>query len=268
MPSHRFVQCDVFAERPLEGNALAVFTNGSGLTGDRMQAVARETNLSETVFVLPAESGGDFRVRIFTPGRELQFAGHPLLGAAVVVGRSLPLDRLTLETGVGPIAVDVDRSSGVAAAATMHQPAPAFGRHDRPQAVRDALGVGAGPVPVSDNGMRYALVALESVEQLAALYPDQQALGRVDGLDGAVCYVEDGEQVRVRVFLPWVGIAEDPGTGSAAGPLAAHLGRALTIVQGVELGRTCVISAELGDDGRPRVGGAVTLVGRGSYELP
>ena len=81
--------------------------------------------------------------------------------------------------------------------------------------------------------------------------------------------MEDGEQVRVRVFLPWVGIAEqDPGTGSAAGPLAVHLGRAITIVQGVELGRTCVISAELGEDGRPRVGGAVTLVGRGSYELP
>src|SRR4051812_7886910 len=101
--SFRFVQCDVFTDRPLTGNALAVFTNAGGLDDATMAAIARETNLSETTFVLPPQSGGDFRVRIFTPGAELPLAGHPLIGTAVVLGRAVPVDRLVFETGVGPI---------------------------------------------------------------------------------------------------------------------------------------------------------------------
>ena len=232
-----------------------------------MQAIAAETNLSETTFVFPAEADGDFRVRIFTPRAELPFAGHPVLGTSIVLARSLPVDRLVLETGAGPIPVDIDRSGGVASAAVMSQPAPRlteFGEHGRLCA---ALGVPDRPVVLSDNGLLYALVRMSSLHELSSLKPDGGALLALDELLGAVCFVEYEEVVRVRVFVPSAGIAEDPGTGSAAGPLAVHLGRAVTIHQGVEMGRPCLITAEPADAG-PRVGGEVTLLGRGSYELP
>src|SRR5581483_8238832 len=123
-----------------EGNALCVFTDARGLDGDRMQAIARETNLSETTFVLPPEAGGDFRVRIFTPACELPFAGHPLIGTAVVLGRSLPLDRLVLETGVGPVHLDLERAGGAASRAVMRQPCPTFAELAGGGRLREALG--------------------------------------------------------------------------------------------------------------------------------
>jgi trans-2,3-dihydro-3-hydroxyanthranilate isomerase len=266
MATFRYVLCDVFTDQPLAGNALAVFTDGRGLGDERMQAIAAETNLSETTFVFPAEGDGDFRVRIFTPGAELPFAGHPVLGTSVVLARSLPVDRLVLETGAGLIAVDIDRSGGVASAAVMEQPPPQFSEFQDHGPLCSALGVSDRPVVRADNGLHWALVPM-SLEELSGLRPDGGSLLSLDGMLGAVCFADLGEVVRVRMFAPSAGVAEDPGTGSAAGPLAAHLGRAVTIHQGVEMGRPCLITADPGD-GRPRVGGAVTLVGRGSYVLP
>ncbi len=266
MGSHRFVVCDVFTSVPLAGNALAVFTDARDLDGGRMQAVARETNLSETTFVLPPVGDGDFRVRIFTPGCELPFAGHPLIGTAVVLGRSLPLDRLVLETGVGPVAVDLESAGGVRSRAVLHQPPPTFAALDDGGRLAQALGLPPAPVVVGDNGLRAALLAAPNLAALASLNPDPVAMAAIAGLSTAAVYV-DGDPVRVRVFAPWVGVPEDPGTGSAAGPLAVHLGRSIRILQGVEIGRPSEIDVELGDDGAPRVGGAVTLVARGSYEL-
>ena len=101
MRNLRYVLCDVFTDQPLTGNPLAVFTDGRDLPVERMQAIAREMNLSETVFVLPARSGGHARIRIFTPTRELPFAGHPTLGTAFVVGQPCQTDRVVLETGSG-----------------------------------------------------------------------------------------------------------------------------------------------------------------------
>ena len=111
MPSGlRYVVADVFTDKPLEGNQLGVFLDARSLSSGQMQRLAREMNFAESVFVLPAESGGDARIRIFTPANELPFAGHPVLGSAFVVGELLPSNAVVrLETGVGLIPVELDR---------------------------------------------------------------------------------------------------------------------------------------------------------------
>jgi trans-2,3-dihydro-3-hydroxyanthranilate isomerase len=257
----------VFSDRPLAGNALAVFTNAAGLDDGTMAAIARETNLSETTFVLPPQAGGDFRVRIFTPAAELPLAGHPLIGTAVVLGRALPMDRLVLETGVGLIPVHLARRTGDVSGAVMEQPEPRFAMHPDGDAVCAALRLPPRAVPVGDNGVRTGLVALRGDERIEEVSPDLSALAAVEGLDTASVFAEGDDVVRARVFAPWVGVPEDPGTGVAAGPLGAHLGRAVTILQGVEIGRPSVIEVTAGDGLPPRVGGAVTLVARGTYVL-
>src|SRR5487761_1857458 len=108
-----YVIADVFTDTPLEGNPLAVFTDANGLAADRMQRVAREMNLSETVFVLPPEAGGDARIRIFTPGTELPFAGHPTLGSAFVLCGQRGLDAIDLETGAGVVRVEFAARNGL-----------------------------------------------------------------------------------------------------------------------------------------------------------
>src|SRR3954447_23655090 len=109
MPTLRYVLVDVFTDRPLEGNQLAVFTDARELAAEMMQALALETKLSESVFVLPAERGGHARIRIFTPAQELQFAGHPTLGAAFVLGTPMQLEEIRLETGAGIVPVRLER---------------------------------------------------------------------------------------------------------------------------------------------------------------
>src|SRR3989442_15897193 len=117
-----YVIADVFTSTPLEGNQLAVFTDGAGLTSERMQRVARELNLSETVFVLPAEQNGDARIRIFTPATELPFAGHPVLGTAFVVGELFGREVVRLETGAGVVPVELEREVGHIVFGRMEQP--------------------------------------------------------------------------------------------------------------------------------------------------
>ncbi|MGZ6728919.1 MAG: PhzF family phenazine biosynthesis protein, partial [Gaiellaceae bacterium] len=109
MRAFRYVVADVFTDTPLAGNPVAVFTDGRGLEDDEMQRLARELNLSETVFVFPAEAGGNARIRIFTPGLELPFAGHPTLGTAFVLAAPLSLDEIRLETGKGIVPVRLER---------------------------------------------------------------------------------------------------------------------------------------------------------------
>ena len=130
MPSYRYVVADVFTDRPLTGNQLAVFTDGSGLDSATMQNIAREMNYSETTFLLPPEGAGDYRVRIFTPAHELPFAGHPLVGSAYVIAAermkqwSEPLTSIILEAGVGPIRVEVQTAGSRLGLSTMTQPLP------------------------------------------------------------------------------------------------------------------------------------------------
>jgi len=267
MPQYRFVQCDVFAARPLQGNALCVFTDARGLDDEAMQRIARETNLSETTFVTPADrADGHVGVRIFTPGRELPFAGHPVIGTAAVFGHVLPFDRLTLVTRVGPLEVELEREGDSLGRATMQQPEPEFTEHPGAAAVCAALGVSSRPVVIGNNGIAASVTELDDVAQLESLQPDLAALAGAGGSDTVLVYAE-GDPVRVRVFCPAAGIAEDPGTGSAAGVLAAHLGRSIDILQGVEIGRPSEIRATAGDGRPPRVGGLVTAVARGHYVL-
>jgi trans-2,3-dihydro-3-hydroxyanthranilate isomerase len=234
-----------------------------------MQALARETNLSETTFVLPAEGDGDFRVRIFTPVRELPFAGHPLVGTAVVLGRALPFDQIGLEVAVGRVPVDLERADGTVVAATMEQPAPAFAPHPQGDLLCAALGIASRDVTVADNGVRTGLVAADSIDALIRLAPDLSRLRAIAGLDVCLVYASEGARdVRARAFCPWAGIAEDPATGSAAGPLGVHLGRSVTVHQGYEIGRPSRLEVTIRDGLPPRVGGAVHVVGRGAYEVP
>src|SRR5262245_8816330 len=107
---HPYYVLDVFTDTPLEGNQLGVFPDGEPFSGEQMQRIARELNISETVFVLPPEAGGDARIRIFTPALELPFAGHPVLGASFLAGEALGRDEVELETGNGVVPIKLERT--------------------------------------------------------------------------------------------------------------------------------------------------------------
>jgi trans-2,3-dihydro-3-hydroxyanthranilate isomerase len=272
---HEYVVADVFTEEPLSGNPVAVFTDAAGLTAKRMQRVAREMNLSETVFVLPAERDGDVRVRIFTPVNELPFAGHPTLGAAIVLAGER--DTLLMETRMGTVPFTYDRSRQEALAARMSQPVPTWAPYDHAEHLLDALGVTDStlPVEVYRNGPRHVYVGLPDVAALSALKPDQRALA--EHLDVATnCFARSGGSWRMRMFSPAYGVAEDAATGSAAGPLAIHLARRglipygsrIEIWQGVEMGRPSRMLATAWGDGQRvdevEVAGSAVVVAKGT----
>ena len=174
MATYRYVVADVFTDTPLTGNPLAVFTDARGLDEARMQALARETNLSETVFVLPPEDGGHARIRIFTTVGELPFAGHPVLGTAFVLGAPLQLGLINLETGRGTIPVELQRDdSGRIVFGRMTQPVPAVTPVDDPAPLFAALGVSGSLLPVElyDNGARHVYVRLETEAEVSASRP-------------------------------------------------------------------------------------------------
>ena len=275
-----YVIADVFTSTPLEGNQLAVFTDGVGLPAEQMQRVARELNLSETVFVLPAEHDGDVRIRIFTPANELPFAGHPVLGTAFVVGEHLGSTTVRLETGAGVVPVELERDGGRIVFGRMQQPIPAWSPYERETDLLAALGVARSELPVEayKNGPLHVYVALESEEAVAALRPDLGALSELTDV-GANCFAGSGRSWKTRMFGPAHGVAEDPATGSAAGPLAIHLarhgrigfGEEIEIRQGVEIGRPSVLYARV-DGSRERierveVGGSAVVVAHGEYRL-
>jgi trans-2,3-dihydro-3-hydroxyanthranilate isomerase len=277
----RYVVADVFTDVPLQGNQLAVIEDARGLSDELMQRAARELNLSETVFVLPA--GGDdhdAHIRIFTPALELPFAGHPVLGTAFVVGDRLGLDVVRLRCARGIVPVALQRRDGAIAYGEMEQPVPTWTLFDRAAEVLTAVGVQRSelPVEVYDNGVRHTYVCLPDAAAVAALTPDIGALGRL-GAVGVSCFAADGARVKSRMFGPGLGVAEDPATGSAAGPLAVHLarhgvvgfGERVEILQGVEIERSSTLYAQA--DGtaeridRVLVGGAAVVVARGEYQL-
>jgi len=156
MRALRYVLVDVFTETPLEGNQLAVFTDARDLDELTMQALAHELGFSETAYVLPPRDGGHVRLRIFTPRRELAFAGHPCLGAAFVLAAPLQLGVVELETAGGRVPVELTRDpSGRVAFGRMTQPVPRLGPFAREDELLAALGVAASvlPVEVYDNGV-------------------------------------------------------------------------------------------------------------------
>ena len=278
----RYVLADVFTGRPLAGNQLAVFTDARDLDELTMQALALELGLSESVFVLPPREGGTVRIRIFTPRNEIQFAGHPCLGAAFVLGAPLQLGVIALETGNGIVPVELERDeSGRIVFGRMTQPVPTVAPYERAEEMLAALGVAGSelPIEVYDNGVRHAYVVLPTKSDVAALRPDMNALLDLD-LVGALACAGSGASWKVRMFSPLDGVGEDAATGSAAGPLACHVGRhgvvpwgeEIEIEQGTEIGRPSALYARATGSGDEiesvEVGGSAVVVARGEFKLP
>ena len=276
---YQYVVADVFTSTPLEGNPVAVLTDARGLPPARMQQITREFNLSETVFVLPAEEGSDARVRIFTPAAELPFAGHPVLGTAYVLGAAGAQETVRLETGAGVIRIDLTRENGRIVSGRMRQPIPEWAPYDRTGDLLAALGVKSAELPVEAyrNGPQHVYVALASEQEVAALQPDLGALGKLPAM-GAVCFAGAGRHWKARNFAPGLGVPEDPATGSAAGPLAVHLsrhgriafGQEIEISQGAEIGRPSTLYARATGDGdridSVEVAGAAVVVAHGELD--
>ena len=278
MPTLRYVVVDVFTDRALAGNPLAVFTDAREIDAETMQALALEIGFSEITFLLPPESGGHARVRIFNPRHEMPFAGHPLLGTAWVLAGPLQRAVLELETGRGIVPIEVERdSSGALTLARMGQPVPSVLALAEADELLDVLGVPRSelPVEVYDNGATHIVVTLESEEAVASLNPDPAAIARFE-VTGVNCVAGSGDRWKTRMFWQF---GEAPATGSAAGPIACHLcrhglvqwGTEIEITQGVEIGRpsTLFARAEGGPAGieQVEVGGSAVIVARGEFRI-
>jgi trans-2,3-dihydro-3-hydroxyanthranilate isomerase len=277
--TYRYVIADVFTDVPLEGNQLAVFLDSNGLDAARMQRTARELNLSETVFVLRID-GTEAEIRIFTPTAELPFAGHPVLGTAFVLGELTDAHTVHLKTGAGPVPVALQRDGARISFGEMEQPIPVLESFARAPELLDVLGVKRAVLPVEAyrNGPVHVYVALGDEDEVSGLRPDLGRLGRM-GAFGVSCFASSGEEVKLRMFAPGLGVAEDPATGSAAGPLAVHLarhrrigfGRRIRIRQGEEIARPSLLYAAVEGDAehieRVAVGGSAVIVARGEYRL-
>jgi trans-2,3-dihydro-3-hydroxyanthranilate isomerase len=275
----RYVVADVFTDVALAGNQLAVFTDGRGVDDETMQRLAREMNLSETVFVLPPEDGGHARIRIFTPVAELPFAGHPVLGSAFVLGAPLQLVEIRLETQAGVIPVTLEREGARITFGRMQQPIPNWEPFEQAEELQKLLGVRSQlPVESYDLGPHHVFLELGSEAEVAALEPDFGALGRLTSL-GVSCFAGSGTKWKTRMFAPASGVPEDPATGSACGPLGIHLarhgriefGQEVEVSQGAEIGRPSTLYVRV--DGSPEkidrveVGGSAVVVARGEFRL-
>jgi trans-2,3-dihydro-3-hydroxyanthranilate isomerase len=276
----RYVLCDVFTDQALAGNPLAVFTDARKLSTETMQALAREMNLSESVFVLRPERGGHARIRIFTPSKELPFAGHPTLAAAFVLGGPLQSDLVRLETEAAIVPVKLEREGARIVFGWMSQPLPSVAAFQATGPLFDALGVRGSALPVEcyDNGAKHVYVALETAEEVARLAPNLTALAKLGEL-GINAFAPTQRGWKTRMFGPGMGVNEDSATGSAAGPLAVHLIRhgrirsddEICIEQGAELRRPSRLYARAhgtpAQIERVEVGGAAVIVGRGEFRI-
>ena len=305
MKTTKFVIADVFTEKRFCGNQLAVFTHAEGLDTAAMQDIAREMNYSETTFVLPPESEGDFRLRIFTPAKELPFAGHPIVGSAFVIvaermktwgGAVTPV---ALETKAGVINVEVATTAGQAGRTTMTQPLPrVMSTFNDVSALAGALSIDASgiadtglPIEVIYNGITVMIVPVKSIEVIKNLRPNPSELEKVAASVNAETVLvfttqteRPSSNCHSRVFAPGAGVGEDPATGSANGPLGYYLARhrlvkatndsfGIVSEQGFEMKRPSTLYIKVGfePDGQQvskvLVGGDVVIAGRGELFL-
>jgi trans-2,3-dihydro-3-hydroxyanthranilate isomerase len=253
LPTYNFIQLDVFTDRAFAGNPLAVFPEAERLTDEQMQQIAREMNLSETVFVLPSEKEDvRRRLRIFTPSSELPFAGHPIVGTWNCLAREgvVPLPengngrvRLKHEVGIGVLPIEIDFQDGAPVSVTMTQGKFEIrGEIDDSQEQADiarALGLAREdldetlPIQAVSTGNTMLLVPIRSLADLGNCRPNQNLLDdifeRSDFRGGTGCYaftretMEIGDARAHARFFVGMGIGEDPATGSAAGPLGGYL---------------------------------------------
>ena len=302
MRKHKFYTLDVFTDTPLAGNQLAVFPDAEGLPGELLQSIAREFNLSETVFVYqPMDPGNTARVRIFTPATELPFAGHPTIGTAILLaslGRVKPRGRkgrVILEEGVGAVPVDVQFVRGVATWAQLTAARLPEGGPPPPDDEELAAVVSLETAQL-DPGMKaaafscgvpYLFLGVRDRAALAAATPDlgawRESLGDYWAPDLYVLTRDaelSGSHLRARMFGPQVGVSEDPATGSAVAALAGYLSATeklkdgrhnWRIEQGFEMGRPSILELETDiRDGivyTVRVGGNAVIVSEGEFRL-
>ena len=293
----RMWQVDAFSDAPFRGNPCAVFFDSGDLSGERMQQIAQEMNLSETVFLCPPTTpDADYRARIFTPRSELPFAGHPTISAAFCVWSSMrdaglgPLPTLLRqECGAGIVPVEIGTRDG-AQTFTMTQIAPEFRSFDLDRG-QVALVLGCAPDDLCDpaldaasTGIWWMFARCRSPEVVAGLAPDMTAITELShrtGITGLAAWsvgaTQDGVDVKLRAFAPAEGVPEDPVTGSANGCLAALIARdgvlgtapvSYVAEQGVEMGRAgrIFVQCDAGDTG-PRVGGQVVRVMTGDLVI-
>lgn len=303
MRTHEFYQLDVFTDTKFEGNPLAVFPEGDGIGDEEMQSIAKEMNLSETVFVLPSETALK-RLRIFTPKQELPLAGHPVVGTWNLLARLGVTDKpdsgsitIEQEVALGVLPVEIQFEGSEPSMVTMTQGAFDAGAKvtDEGQLSllaeslgleRDELACSADlPVQVVSTGIRALAVPLVSLTALGRIKVNPGLLSDIYLEPGAVgCYcftfetMEDTSAVHARFFAPADAIPEDPATGSAAGSLSGYLAyhgaigeKAFTIEQGDMMGRPSRIHARVdGKRGmveRVRIGGKSVISAKGEVWL-
>ncbi len=297
-----YFHLDVFTDQLFAGNQLAVYLDPPlDLPTTVMQAIAREMAFSETTFVFPADTPGtDFRVRIFTPASELPMAGHPTIGTAFALARAGRFKERQASTvfaeGVGPIPIDLEWADADLRFAWMTQSAPVFGPSlARLDTLASALGLEAAdlaphgwPVQEISCGSPFLIVPVASRAAVDRAAADARTLARAFEEQGAPqrsVYLftleggPDAADVYTRMFAPDLGIAEDPATGSASGPLGGYLvrhgqaargGRPIRNLQGVRMGRPSWIHISPVVDGDTvtavRVGGGAVVVGTGTID--
>lgn len=303
MRRFRMKQVDVFTDRPLTGNPLAVILDGEGLSSEEMQAIAREMNLSETTFVLPpTKREANYKVRIFTPRKEIPFAGHPSIGTAhalVEEGRitiKQGVTRFWQELGIGVLPIDIERNKDGSHLITMTQGRPKLGQilgdigkvADALRIPMDQVGYENLPVQVSSTGLNQLMIPLRSLKRVRDLSPNFELLKDFErSLNATGCCVFTLETsnpdafVHMRFFAPEAGVHEDPATGSAAGALGAYLVAhgmfgakspvSFAIEQGLEIQRPSKIAVTVQRvDGIPtivKVGGSAVTVLNGEIVL-
>jgi trans-2,3-dihydro-3-hydroxyanthranilate isomerase len=292
-----YLHYDVFTDRPLLGNQLAVFTDARDLDATRMQAVAREMNFSESTFIFPSERPDtDIRMRIFTPFNEMPMAGHPTIGSTFALAKNGVIEpgaqRFVFGLNIGPIPVDLEWNDGDLSFAWMTQRPPTFGPVvAQRDVVASALGLESKdladnlPVQEVSCGLAYLLVALRDHQTVDRAVTDPGGFGRLCqacGLDLPIFLFAVGgpspeDDVYGRMFAPDFGIIEDPATGSAAGPVGCYVvhhgvvkataARPMQVSQGVAMGRPSRIHVSVEGAGNDisgvKVGGTAVLVGRG-----
>jgi trans-2,3-dihydro-3-hydroxyanthranilate isomerase len=302
MPTLRYQLLDVFTDRPFGGNQLAVFLDARDVPPNLMQTLARELNLSETVYVLPPEdSANHFRLRIFTPGTELMMAGHPTVGAAYALAKAgmIPVEgpqtALRLEEKVGLIPVTVQFEDGAPTFIEMQQPLPTFGDSfpDRTLAAEllslapDDL-VESLPVQAVSCGVPFLFFPVATLDAMRRVklrldlwerHLKETAAPHIFAFTRET--VTPGAFVHSRMFAPAMGIPEDPATGAASGPLGCYLARyelaggeqtQFISEQGIEMGRPSFIHIRIERQEetitRVAIAGEAVLVGEGAFHLP
>jgi trans-2,3-dihydro-3-hydroxyanthranilate isomerase len=298
--SYRYLHYDVFTDHLFGGNQLAVFLDGRGLSTETMQAIAKEMNFSESTFVLPPEASGiDVRMRIFTPGHELPMAGHPTIGATFALARAGVIqpgtERFVFGLGIGPVPVSLTWKGDDLTFAWMTQSNPTFGEPMGDKAAAAAalslspaaVAATGLPVQIVSCGVPYLFVPLATRSAVDNAVVNAGMLETLlknakTGANGVFLFSAqpggDRATVYSRMFAPEIGVAEDPATGSASGPLGCYLVRhkmvqpekagAMLSLQGVKMGRPSHVHIAIGVDGgninSVRVGGESVLAGEGT----